>query len=423
MLNEIEETIDLTDITRNNDSQPTLTSITQARREISRQLQTRVCADPQTQDHGHSYIVWSNSDWLKKKGVSSQIIPPTNPGVYGGNTHQLLEIHKTANMAWRRYKLAQAATKKMIMHAFKDYHFLELQDDNGDIVGYTAIELFDHLMDQYVQPEDVADQVTALHKILEHEYDPNEAPQVYYKAVQDARNALDSLNQTIDDETLIRHGLNQFKEHIDLKLDVRSWKLLTRAEKTWSRFKTHFTKAINDNKNDTGTLKAIGMANAVKHQIEQGKENQKLLAQATFEANARIDELEKQALMASTQQQPQKETAFVVDDRSQQIIALTNRLNELELNKSGSGNGGGGGGKGGGYRALGSNGFPKNGKDGTRSCRRWDNDEYCWACGFDIKHNSMTCKYIKDEAAHKKEATATNTMGGSTRNLHLRSNL
>ena len=30
----------------------------------------------------------------------------------------------------------------MIIHAFKDYHFLELQDDNVDIVGYIAIELF-----------------------------------------------------------------------------------------------------------------------------------------------------------------------------------------------------------------------------------------------------------------------------------------
>jgi hypothetical protein len=46
---------------------------------------------------------------------------------------------------------------KMIMHAFKEYHFLELQDENGDIVGYTAIELFVHLMEQYVQAEDVAD--------------------------------------------------------------------------------------------------------------------------------------------------------------------------------------------------------------------------------------------------------------------------
>ena len=64
----------------------------------------------------------------------------------------------------------------MIMHAFKDYHFLELQDDNGDIVGYTAIKIFDHLMDQYVGPENVADQVTVLHEILEQDYDPNENP-------------------------------------------------------------------------------------------------------------------------------------------------------------------------------------------------------------------------------------------------------
>jgi hypothetical protein len=120
-----EEEIDLIDITRNN-SMPALISITKASREISRQLQSRVCADLQTHDHGHSYIVWSNIDWLKKRQVTSQIIPPTNPGAYGGNTHQLLEIHKTRQLALKRYKLAQAATKKMIMHAFKDYHFLEL---------------------------------------------------------------------------------------------------------------------------------------------------------------------------------------------------------------------------------------------------------------------------------------------------------
>jgi hypothetical protein len=170
-----EEEIDLTDITRNNSTR-NLISITKARREISRQLQSRVCADPRTHDHGHSYIVWSKSDWLKKRQVTSPIVPPTNPEAYGGTTHQLLEAHKAKQLAWKRYKLAQAATKKMIMHVFKDYHFLELQDENGDIVGYSAIELFDHLMEQYIQPEDVADQITALHKILEQSYDSNEEP-------------------------------------------------------------------------------------------------------------------------------------------------------------------------------------------------------------------------------------------------------
>jgi hypothetical protein len=51
----VEEEIDLIDITRNN-SPPTLINITEARREISRQLQTRVCGDPQMHDHGHSCI-------------------------------------------------------------------------------------------------------------------------------------------------------------------------------------------------------------------------------------------------------------------------------------------------------------------------------------------------------------------------------
>jgi hypothetical protein len=35
-------------------------------------------------------------------------------------------------------------------------------------------------------------------------------------------------------------------------------------KKTWKKFKSLFTKAINENKSDTGTLKAIGIANAVK---------------------------------------------------------------------------------------------------------------------------------------------------------------
>jgi hypothetical protein len=412
-----EEEIDLTDITRN-DGPPTLISITKARREISRQLQTRVCADPHTHDHGHSYLVWNNNDWLKKRQVTAPIRPPTNPGAYDGTTHLKLEVHRAAQLAWKRYKVAQAATKKMIMHAFKEYHFLELQDDNGDVVGYTAIELFDHLLDQYVQPEDVADQITELHKILEQKYDPTEEPQVYYKAVQDARQTLASLNEIIDDSTMIRHGLNQFKEHLDLKLDIKTWKKLTRGEKTWKKFKSHFTKAINDNRSDMGTLKAMGIANAVKEQVDQNKENQQLLAQASDEANDKIEQLEKQqaqlyaALMAK---QPQSQPQPLQNNTAATIKALTDKINRLKAASSSNNRGGGGGGSRGGQKN-----HPSNGKDGIRTTRRWNNDNYCWTCGFDIKHNSMTCQYIKEPEKHQKEATATNTMEGSTRNLHLR---
>ena len=322
-----EEEIDLTGITRN-EGIPTLSTITKAKREIGRQLQNKVCADPDSKDHGQSYLIYDDVEWLKKKAVTDVVKPPTNPGTYGGTSHNALEVHKALALAWKRYKEAQSATKSMIMYAFKPHHFLELEDDNGDIIGFTAIELFDHLMDTYVQAEDVADQITALHKDLEQKYDPTEDPQVYYKAVQDARQTLASLNEIIDDSTLIRHGLNQFKEHLDLKLDIKTWKKLTRGEKTWKKFKSHFTKAINDNRSDMGTLKAMGIANAVKEQVDQNKENQQLLAQASDEANDKIEQLEKQqaqlyaALMAKQPQQLQDNTAAT-------IKALTDKINRL----------------------------------------------------------------------------------------------
>ena len=43
-----------------------------------------------------------------------------------------------------------------------------------------------------------------------------------------------------------------------------------------------------------GTLTEIGTANAVKEQVDQNKENQRILAQATPEANEKIHLLEKQ---------------------------------------------------------------------------------------------------------------------------------
>ena len=122
--------------------------------------------DPKKSHSGHSFIEMGQYGLAKKRQVTSQI------GGRNGNTQLLLEIHKTSQVAWRRYKLAQAATKEMIMHTFKDYHFSELQDDNEDVARYTAFDLFYHLMDQYVQLEHVADQIPTLHKILEQNYAP-----------------------------------------------------------------------------------------------------------------------------------------------------------------------------------------------------------------------------------------------------------
>ena len=56
--------------------------------------------------------------------------------------------------------------------------------------------------------------------------------------------------------------------------------------------------------------------------------------------------------------------------------------------------------------------------NGQRSVRRYSgSNNYCWSCGFDIKHNSENCEYKKE--GHNTSATITNRMGGSDTNcLH-----
>ena len=143
------------------------------------------------------------------------------------------------------------------------------------------------------------------------------------------------MNQTIDEATLIWLGLNHLKELIHLKLDVKSWKQLTGLEETWKKFRSHFTKAINDNKSDTWTLRAIGIANAVEEQVDQNKENQRILAQATVEANDKIDQLEKQTAQlyaALMVKQPPQQQQPLQDTTAATIKALTGKINRLESN-------------------------------------------------------------------------------------------
>ena len=62
----------------------------------------------------------------------------------------------------------------MIMYTFKEHQFLELEDENGDVIGWNTIELLDHLIESYVQPEDVVEHITELYKELEQPCDPTE---------------------------------------------------------------------------------------------------------------------------------------------------------------------------------------------------------------------------------------------------------
>ena len=84
------------------------------------------------------------------------------------------------------------------------------------------------------------------------------------------------------------------------------------------------------------------------------------------------------------QQQQQQQQTPLQDTTATAIKALTDKINRLKAGSSG----GGGQGR---SNKEGRKSHPSNGKDGIRVTKRWDNDNYCWLCGFNIKNTSMTC--------------------------------
>jgi hypothetical protein len=159
--------------------------------------------------------------------------------------------------------------------------------------------------------------------------------------------------------------------------------------------------------------------------VETNRENQQILTANSIEQNNVIESLQAQiaalttAVTTATPPPPpaQANAATTTDANAKMMETMMAMMNKMKTSGSTgdtSGSGGGGGGKKKKY-------LPRdNDKDGKRTTRRYDNDNYCWTCGFDLNHISAQCKWITDETNHKKEATASNTMGGSQRNMHLR---
>ena len=62
--------------------------------------------------------------------------------------------------------------------------------------------------------------------------------------MQNTKTTLVFLQENVSDKQLIRQALDQFDEHADLHQAVDDWKNKPAADKTWNKFKIHFSKEI-----------------------------------------------------------------------------------------------------------------------------------------------------------------------------------
>ena len=238
---------------------------------------------------------------------------------------------------------------------------------------------------------------------------------------------------------MIQNNVGNLEEHTEYfkycnkwREKVYSWKTATPPIPiTWDMFKIHFNKArtqidnnptgkhdmkINEVEAELATLREantkFGMA--LVQQVQKIKQQADDISVLTYQANSAIVTppvaQPSLSVAATSPAQPTPEMMQQLYAMMQQYPSngtgncVGGRGRDCE-NRNGTGTGTGGRS----YRARNDLG------NGQRSVRRYSgSNNYCWSCGFDIKHNSENCEYQKE--GHNPSATIANQMGGSDAN-------
>jgi hypothetical protein len=365
-----------------------LTKIREAANLIASILTLQHCDIDESQGYGHAWIILEGRVWLSKNGVTAIVPLPTKPAAFAGTTSADKFIYKAALKNYTDYKTHCNGAIKMIKYIFDKSCFLDLEDAQGQMIGHTPHDILSHIYTANVEEEDHDDEIIVIEERMRQEYDPNEQPQVYFRELQTCRTLLLHLQVDCQEKTLIRTAMNQFQKQMDLNDAVDRWKEKETHLKTWMAFKAFFGKEIRKNKNRKGTFKAIGLANAVtQQQVETNRENQQILTANSIEQNNVIESLQAQiaalttAVTTATPPPPpppppaQANAAATTTDANakmmETMMAMMNKMKTSGSTGDTSGSGGGGGGKKKKY-------LPRdNDKDGKRTTRRYNNDNYC----------------------------------------------
>ena len=394
---------------------PGVANILEATTQIAAVLGDYPCEAVGAEDYGHQFLIYSSAIWLTLDNITQEVVV-NKPATFTGNTHAERHIHDMKLKTYHEKEKHQKGAIRMIKYIFPSEVFIDLQNSQGLMVGKTPVEIMEHLKDTFCDDEEIEKEILMQEDNLKVKYNPAELPQAYFAKLQNAKTILMFLKETASDKKLIRFAVNQFEKHADLYTAIDEWKRKIAANKTWSNFKSFFSKQITMMKKRGGTLRDIGIANQV--QIKEQQENTECMAQVQLQQAQTIADLRNELKLVQNHQanaaypaKPEKTaTPTTGTDQAAQMTAMFKAFMD-NSNKENNNNT---------SRSSGRRRHNRQDNDlpgGERTVRRHPNSNACCStCGFDLPeaHTSATCKHQKE--GHNKAHTVTNRVGGSTRN-------
>jgi hypothetical protein len=340
---------------------------------------------------------------------------------------QATRDHEKLINTWTHYQGAITALRNLIINNIdEDY----IAKHNNALTGFrlvTPAELLNHIKVNYgeVEPRQLKDNEIA----LDAPWDPSTPIVTLYKRIEDCKLFAEAGEEPLPDKKILRAALLAIESTGLYNLACDNWSEKPSTTKTWPNFKLFFTKESKKVKHHT--TGSLGMqdatANALlqlndafvqqQQQIQQLSNDRQPLGELPINNNDNIDNSNDHTINNITDQSSELKA---LKEQVQALMAtISNDSNNNNQNNRRNNNTG---------NSYNNNNNNKENQTSSKSRRAtksadvraqgYDKDgyaiTYCHTHGTsrNLTHTSCTCKYPGD--VHKKLATLSNKMGGSS---------
>ena len=196
------------------------------------------------------FLAYIDLQWLAKTNITANVPIPVHPGELTGSTHTEKYKHEQKFKQYTIFRKADKAGFRLVQTIYNTTYVVDLQDSEGELIGYSIQKLLQHLEDTYIDIDNLEQKINDNEATLNLTYDPNEKPEMYWNHLQQCQMKAADLQEKNTNNRVMRVAITHFRNHADLTDDTIDRKKKPVTDRMWNNFKKHFDKAIRCNKKD-----------------------------------------------------------------------------------------------------------------------------------------------------------------------------
>jgi hypothetical protein len=307
---------------------------------------------------------------------------PANTDGTGAQISAARHIWEEDVQTYRTYTSVQQALKRQIISVFEPMYLDVLNENMVRFASISARDMLDHMLGTYGN-------ITAVDLEINFEnmrrtWDPQQPVESLFNQIQDCPNYFEAGGVLIGHQQQIIVGYTTIFAAGHFMSACRRWNEKPLADKTWAKFKAHFSAAHRQHKQMQGESAATSGYHSANADVGQTEDQ---MDEATIGALANL---------ATATAADRGVVATLTEANARLVKQLEDNSNELQELKA----------------LIKKERFEKRGQHSFNPSPK----NYCWTHGYKVAntHTSLSCNFPKQ--GHKREATRTDNMGGSQAN-------